>query len=241
MRKQIKEIGAKLPPGHPQYALVQQAYAAFRCDKPQDTESCTCCMDPDIRADFFGPDIDALPLYYVQDWYSGAYAPPLSHALWAYLLPRVMEVVLCGEEPSGIGIEVTLRGATGDPALWTQAQWQVLDAFQRAVFQMPPNAYQWSLDALICAFVRGGWSVEALWAQVLHWPDADLVRRLHRDWCCNGSLSIGVTAFWGKDMQMHARYRDPALADRFEMFAYACDAPVLADQALQVAEAMRRG
>jgi hypothetical protein len=240
MRKQTKDIGAKLPPGHPQYDLITRIYAAFRRDKPPNTGMCSCCMEPEIQADFFTPDLKDLPLYYVRDWYNGAYAPPLPHALWAYLLPRVMEVVLCGEEPSGIGIEVTFRGATGDPTLWTQAQWNLLDAFQRAVFRMQPKNYDWSLDALICTFTKGGWSAEALWDQVLDWPDADLVRRLYRDWCGYGYLSIGVTAFWGEDMQMQARYRDPDLASRIEVFAYSCDDSQLAEQAMQVAEAIRR-
>ncbi len=241
MRKTTKEIGARLPPDHPQVDLVVRAYAAFRCDKPQDPAVCSCCIDPKLRADFFSPDIEEMPLYYVQEWYAAAAVNPLPHALWTYLLPRVMEVVLCGEEPSGIGIEVTFRGETGKAELWSPEQWQVLDDFQRAVFQMQPEKYQWSLDDLICTFAKGGWSAEALWAQVLGWPDAVLAERLHRDWKGYHALSIRVSPFWQGDSRMHDRYFDPELGHRMEVFAYQCEDAKLAEKALLVAEAIRGG
>ena len=156
-----------------------------------------------------------------------------------YLLPRVLEVVACGEDPSCLGIEVTFRAVTGDPALWTPVQWQVLDAFQRAIFRMQPPAMAWTIDELLCAFSSGGWAQETLWAQVLDWPVATLVRRLHRDWGGGAQLGVWSTAFWNGDARMYARYLDPALYARIEDFALCCDDAELAGQAMQVADAIQ--
>lgn len=76
MRAQ-QDIGAKLPADHPLYCLVQSAYRVFRCDKPQETGVCSCCIDPQIMADFFRPDIEKLPFFYLRDWYFGTYTHPL--------------------------------------------------------------------------------------------------------------------------------------------------------------------
>ena len=238
--KAAQEIGAKLAVDHPLYGLIQSAYAVFRCDRPQDTGVCACCTAPQIMADFFRPEIADLPFSYLRDWYHGTFARPMPQALWAYMLPRVMEVVAFGEDPSFHGIELMFRAVTGDPALWTPAQWQVLDAFQRAMFRMQPPAVGWAIDDLLCAFSLGGWPQDALWAQVLDWPDATLVRRLHRDWGGGQQLVIWTTAFWNGDSTIYARYLDSAFYARIEDFALRCDDVVLAGQAIQVADAIQR-
>jgi len=135
---------------------------------------------------------------------------------------------------------LTFRAATGYPALWTPAQWQVLDAFKRATFQMQPPAVGWTIDELLCAFSSGGWAQDALWAQVLDWPDDVLIRRLHRDWGSGAQMAVWSTAFWDGDARMYARYLDPVLYARIEDFALRCDDALLAEKARQVADAIQR-
>src|SRR3569832_237311 len=128
-RQPAEPVGVKLLPGHPFFELIDEAYRVFTCSTPTSIEVCACCTDPDIRADFFKPPIRQLPLSYIRDWYCGAYEPSgVAQKTWTYLLPRILEILAAGEDPSPVGTEVSLnRFDTGNPANWSKAEWRILD------------------------------------------------------------------------------------------------------------------
>jgi len=79
-------------------------------------------MYPKIRKDFFNHGQADIPLNYINDWFFAAADIPLNKDKWRFVLPRILEVLASGEEPSSsIGIEVSLsRFATGDKKNWSE-------------------------------------------------------------------------------------------------------------------------
>ncbi|MBO9575476.1 MAG: hypothetical protein J7494_07065 [Sphingobium sp.] len=222
-RKQPHLPEAMLPPGHPLSDIVEEAYRTFSYPTPKSTEVCeACCMNTKIAADFFNPPIRALPLTYLQDWYSAAYSPNgVSKQIWGYLLPRILEMLAANEDVCHVGIEVVLkRFDTGNPAHWTRGEWQVLDAFQRAYLGFQMMREEDHLDDVVCMFRLGGWPLDALLAQVTSAPAALIARRLWADWC-DGLESIWTTAFWEKsdNARMLDFYTSRELYDRMEALA----------------------
>lgn len=219
------EPGAKVPPGHPFFALIAEAYRVFDRPKPQDVDVCTeCCMPKAMAADFFRLDIAELSLDYLTEWFGAACATEgVRQDVWAYLLPRTLEVLAAGMEPHYVGIEISLsRFDTGNPAHWSHAQWNVLDRFQRQFLQTVTSRHH-SLDDTLCMFRLGGWQLSDLLAQVLAMPDEEIVGRLWQDWCdgydANGY--VWTTPFWKKDDEAIVSdfYRSDALLDRVEAIA----------------------
>lgn len=226
-KRQDKQIdpGAKVPRGHPFHDLIEEAYRVFAGPKPQDVDVCTeCCMTKAMAADFFRPDIGDLSLAYLREWF-GAACPTegVRQDIWAYLLPRTLEVLSAGEEPKNVGVEVSLsRFDTGNPALWSNEQWRLLDRFQRQFLQTVTSRYH-SLDDTLCMFRLGGWQLDDLLSQVLAMPDEEIVGRLWRDWC-EGFGACGcvwTTNFWEKDDEARVSefYKSDALHDRIEAIA----------------------
>lgn len=219
------EPGAKVPPGHPFHDLIEEAYRTFAGPKPQDVDVCTeCCMSKAMAADFFRPDIAELPLEYLTEWFGAACATEgVRKDVWAYLLPRTLEVLATGVEPNYVGVEISLsRFDTGNPARWSHEQWSVLDRFQRLFLHTATSRHH-ALDDILCMFRRGGWPLEDLLAQVTAMADEEIVERLWRDWCGEYDAygSISTTPFWEKDDQRRIMdfYRSEALRDRFESVA----------------------
>lgn len=217
---------AKLMQGHPFFDLIEEAYRVFKCPAPKSTEVCIeCCMDPYIEKHFFDPPIRELPLYYVQDWYDAAYQPPgVAKSTWAYLLPRILEILACGEDASRAAIEVSLnRFQTGNPARWTEKQWSVLDRFQRQ-FLSAGNREDAELDDMLCMFRLAGWQLTDLLSQVDAMPPEWLARQLWHGWCAHrvpGREDVWVTAFWeGSDpTTVYDYYTSSSLYDRMVALA----------------------
>lgn len=219
------EPGAKMPPGHPFFALIAEAYRVFDRPKPQDVDVCTeCCMPKAMAADFFRPDIAELPFAYLSTWFGSAFPQGgVNQHIWSYLLPRTLEVIALGEEPYVVGIELSLSPFdTGNPGHWSAAQWSVLDRFQRLFLNTVTSRHH-ALDDILCMFRRGGWPLEDLLAQVTAMADEEIVERLWRDWCGEYDAygSISTTSFWEKDEQRRIMdfYRSGTLRDRFESVA----------------------
>lgn len=186
-RKNPTDPGAKMPPGHPFFDLIEEAYRAFDGYKPSDVDVCTiCCLPKAIEADFFRPNIKDLPLHYLREWFGAACATEgVRKDIWSYLLPRTIEVLAMGEEPKNVGIEVSLsRFDTGNPSHWSDKQWSVLDRFQRQFLQSSsPSTGAWryhTLDDIICMFTLGGWQLDDLLSQVMSMADEQLVERLYQ-------------------------------------------------------------
>lgn len=243
-RKQLKPVKAKLDPDHPFYALIEQAFEVFDYPKPMQTGVCqNCCMYPEVEKDFLNPDIRDLPLHYVRDWFFAAFeGEGISRRTWGYLLPRILEILAAGEDPASVAREVSLsRFETGVRAHWSEAEWAVLDQFQRAYLErekIPNSDY---LDDTICMFGLAGWPLQGLLDQVTSWSDEVLVNRFWHDWC-KGRPSIWITAFWDEEGQKTVRqyYSSPELTERIEAYALAADTPVgMAEKALDVAAVMR--
>lgn len=205
--------------------IVEQAYRVFAGPKPPTTGVCErCCMTAAIEADFFNPDIHELPFSYINDWFCAACAcDGIPMSTWSYLLPRILDMLAVGEEPSMTGLAVTLsRFDSGNPQNWTSEQWSVLDAFQRSYLRWYIENGPDFLDEAVCMFRRGGWPLEGLLEQLLSVPDDVLAARLWRDWCNDGwHGAIWVTAFWeGKENgQMFEFYTSVELHNRMTALA----------------------
>lgn len=75
-REPSEPIAARVPPGHPFFAIIEEAYRVFAYPRPRNIGVCEgCCMDAGIEARFFDPPVRQLPLNYVQDWYFAACDP----------------------------------------------------------------------------------------------------------------------------------------------------------------------
>jgi hypothetical protein len=196
-------LKAKVAAGHPFFDLIEEAYRVFDYPKPSSTEVCQhCCMDSKIEAAFFNPPIRQLPLEYVRDWYGAAYDPKtgIAKTTWAYLLPRLLEILATDEDLGGAGLEVSLsRFDTGNSKNWSIKEWAVLDRFQRMFLHHRIGNTKEFLDDVVCMFKLGGWALDDLTDQVEAAPSEKLAARLWNDWyagCAPGRENIWVTAFW---------------------------------------------
>ena len=238
-RKPAKPLEGKVTPDNPFFGIVQEAYTVFDYDKPTETGVCIgCCMEPEIEADFYRPEIADMPFHYVRDWFFAACNPGLSKRIWGYLLPRVLEVMACDLDPASVGLEVSLyRFPTGDRQQWSDAEWDVLDRFQRLFLIQSITSEHNYLDDVLCLFGIAGWPLEDLFAQVIALPDKELVERLWSDWCI-GRPSVWITAFWegGGNTAAYEFYTSSAMRDRMERIALdETTDPNLAEKAMDVA------
>lgn len=230
------------------FDLIEEAYRVFDTYKPNDVEVCTtCCMDAAIAADFFKPDIRDLPLEYLSDWYGSAYSPDgVGRHIWTYLLPRVLEVLAAGENPSNTGIELVFdRYDTGKPDQWSGPQWEILDRFQRVfVVARLPVREDWPgsvLDDTLCMFRRGGWPLHGLMEQLENLPTSLLATRLWCDWCSHRADggTINMSPFWHNPERdtVYGFYTSEGLRSRLESLALADETPFeLANMASRVVE-----
>lgn len=244
MRKPRPPIEAKIPDGHAFFAIIEDAYRVFAYPKPTSTEVCElCCMDAGIASDFFNPPIRELPLKYVQDWFSAAYSGEgITKETWAYLLPRILEILASGEDASVTALEVSLkRFDTGNPEEWSSEEWAVLDRFQRKFLRHKIESGHDALDDVVCMFKLAGWPLDSLLKQVASMPNAVLTQRLWRDWCAGcvpGRESVWITAFWeGSDNStVFDFYTSPEISGRIQALAFADDTEAeLAAKAMAVA------
>ena len=241
-------LKAKVSAGHPFFDIIEEAYRVFAYPKPSSIEVCrNCCMDPTIEADFFNPPIRQLPLEYVRDWYFAAYEENgVAKATWAYLLPRLMEILATGEELSYNGIEVSLgRFDTGNPKNWSSKEWAVLDRFQRVFLERHIANTEGHLDDVICMFRLGGWDLDDLMNQVKAAPSEHLATRLWNDWaewCGPAREGIWTTAFWKAEdeARMLDFYTSNELYEKMEALALDdCTDPAIAAKASAVASNIR--
>ncbi len=247
--RQPNAIEAKLTPDSPLFDIVEKAYRVFAYPKPKSTGVCKhCCMYPEIEKDFFNPAIRELPLRYVRDWYSAAYDPKgVPKETWAYLLPRLLEILAAGEGVSDTAIEVSLsRFETGNRQNWSQEEWEVLDNFQRTYLRHRIEQGDDPLDDILCMFSLAGWELRGMLNQVSSTSDKVLVQRLWNDWCRGcipGREDIWVTAFWeGRgNSGAHGFYTSKVLYDRIAALALADDTDAdLAAKAAAVAMVIER-
>lgn len=241
-------LRAKLSGDHRFFQIIEEAYDVFSYPKPDSIEVCqSCCMNGMIEADFFNPPIRQLPLEYVQEWYLGAYAPQgVAKATWAYLLPRLLEILASGETVAHVGLEVSLsRFDTGNLKNWSTNEWDVLDRFQRLFLQHRLEDTTDFLDDVVCMFRLAGWSLDDLKAQLESTSSQTLALRLWNDWCAwplPGSEGIWVSAFWQspEDRDILDFYTSDRLYEKMASLALDDDTqPDLAAKALDVVCVMR--
>ena len=242
-------LTAKVSAGHPFFDLIEEAYRVFDYPTPSSTGVCQyCCMNSKIEADFFNPPIRQLPLEYIQDWYWAAYEEKgVPKATWAYLLPRLLEILAAGEDLSTNALEVGLsRFDTGNSKNWSTKEWAVLDRFQRMFLQHSIENGVDHLDDVICMFKLGGWPLDELLDQIEAIPSEKLAICLWKDWCAwraEGQEDVWMTAFWEDEAdraKMHDFYLSDRLYDKINALAVDVDTdPELAIKALAVAIVMR--
>lgn len=246
------EMEVRIQPGHPFFAIIEEAYRAFAVPPPSSLGVHDYAMDAAVRRDLLTLPSAQLPYRHVRDWYFAEVDPTgVPRSTWTYLLPRVLEILAAGQPVSEISLEISLsRFATGNPDNWSAAQWAVLDRFQRLYLQRAMDRGEASaiyrsgdrLDAVLCMFRLGDWPLDCLLEQLAAMPDALLADRLWRDWCEGsppGCEAVEITTFWPDEDReaIRAWYTSPALRARMEALAMADDTPAeLAEQALAVAE-----
>lgn len=246
------EDEARIQPGHPFFAIIEEAYRAFAVPPPSGLGIYDWGMDAAVRQDLLTLPSAQLPYRHIRDWYFAEVDPAgVPRSTWAYLLPRVLEILAMGRPVSEISLEVSLaRFETGNPDNWSKAQWAVLDRFQRLYLSRAMNRGEASsiylsgdrLDDVLCMFRLGGWPLDRLLEQLAAMPDALLAARLWHDWCEGtppGREAVWITSFWSDaDMaEVRTWYTSPLLLARMEALALADGTPSrLAEQALAVAE-----
>ncbi len=218
--KHQKQSNGKVGDNSPFFELIQKAYKVFDQASPKDLGVCDCCMYPEIRKDFSNHKQNKLPLNYVNDWFFAAADDPLDKSIWCFLLPRVLEILASGEDPSTTAIEVSLnRFRTGDANNWSEKEWEVLDKFQRLFlsrFDLRPDE---CLDDIICMFASAGWPTEELFSQILNLPTDVLVTKLWDDWCNFANPSIWITTFWEKEIIPKQFYASKNLLNKVTDYA----------------------
>lgn len=234
-------VDGKVDSDSPFYDLVQIAYRVFK-QAPTEHGVCECCMYRKIRNDFFNHGQANLPLHYVQDWFFAAADIPLNKSAWRFVLPRILEILASGQEPSNIGIEVSLsRFDTGNASNWSKEEWAVLDAFQKLFLSESQQRIDDRLDDAVCMFASAGWSSDDLFSQVLEWPAENLVAKLWEDWCNYPNPNIWITAFWNSEQEPRAFYTSQALQEKITNFAL-CEntASNLSKKAIEVSDLITR-
>lgn len=209
--------------------VVEAAFHVFKTDKPTKIGVCeNCCMYAKVEADFFNPDIRDLPDHYLQDWFFAAADIPLAKNIWAYLLPRVLEMLVAGKEPATVGIEVSLsRFPTGVPDNWNDDQWRVLDRFHQLFLDRQKTNSDDFLDDIFCMFGNAGFSNTRSIAIVSAWSDEELTLKLWQDCCAQGTHGIWGSTFWdnGTGQDVYDWHRSSALYERLTNYALRDDTP----------------
>jgi hypothetical protein len=184
-------------------AAIDEAWRVFAIPAPATTGVCEhCCMDPKIEAEFLKRPARDLPLDYVRDWYFAAFTDAIGHNHVAWFLPRVMELLLAGEELATVGHEVVFQRLprTGFPACWSTEEVAVVQRFATQYFaallvDAIPNA-DTDLDSWLCMFGIGNIDIDPLLRLMDALPDDVLAEKLHRMWWHGSWGEISVDAFW---------------------------------------------
>jgi len=234
----------KISPENPYWDLIQEAYSVFRVPIPQDLEVCNMCCMPDEQQDVMKQYVSQnIPLHLVREWYSAATNYPVSQNLWLYILPRTLEILAIGENPTH-SLEIALsRYPAGERKNWNEAQWQVLDTFQKKFIQTDMSSYSSSsghhtLDEKLCMFSSSGWNNDDLFDQVYNLPIQKLIEILYKDWVSDTSYPhIWVTSFWKNPEETELKWSAKILRDRLFDYGMAADSPKhLSDQALDLVD-----
>ena len=155
----------KISPENPYWDLIQEAYSVFRVPIPQDLEVCNMCCMPDEQQDVMKQYVSQnIPLHLVREWYSAATNYPVSQNLWLYILPRTLEILAIGENPTH-SLEIALsRYPAGERKNWNEAQWQVLDTFQKKFIQTDMSSYSSSPHIWVTSFWKNPEETELKWS-----------------------------------------------------------------------------
>lgn len=234
----------KISPENPFWDLIQEAYSVFRVPIPQDLEVCNMCCMPDEQQDEMKQHVSQnIPLHLIREWYSAATNYPVSQNLWQYILPRTLEILAIGEKPTH-SLEIVLsRYPAGERKNWTEAQWRVLDVFQKKFIQTDVSSYSspsycHTLDEKLCMFSNSGWNKDDLFAQVYELPIQKLIETLYNDWASDSTYpQIWVTTFWKNREEIELKWSAKILQDRLFDYGMAEDSPkYLSDQALDLVD-----
>ncbi|HRE90569.1 MAG TPA: hypothetical protein PK095_15665 [Myxococcota bacterium] len=184
-------------------ALVDEAYRSFRGPAPSQAGVCTgCCMEPERARALLAMPVRNISLELMREWMDAATASDFPGETWRHLLPRILELLASGEDPTFVGQEVSLRRGRG--VAMSGEQREILDRFQAATLAEVAATRPGDLDTTLCMFVLGGWEPETLAAQLAALPDEVFVPALHQAWC--GSMGEPLwTSFWEKESRARMR------------------------------------
>ncbi|MHA3976417.1 hypothetical protein ACW9UR_01915 [Halovulum sp. GXIMD14794] len=180
--------------------LIDAAYTHFACPAPPTTGVCRgCCMDPDIEADFLDHAPRDLPEEHLEDWYFAAYAPDLSRAHMAWLLPRILDLLAFAPGFPRQGAETALNRLplTGFPEDWPPKDVVLLRQAGLAIFARR-LAEGGDVDEWLCCFGEAGLDLAPFFAHLDALGDDRLLTILTRAWPTRPGAAIPFSAFWAR-------------------------------------------
>ena len=132
-------------------------------------------------------------------------------------MPRIAEILACGLDVYGIGIETALdRFETGNADKWTEQQWDAISAFQKSLLENHGIFKNESPLDILCMFTRAGWNLDDMTDQILGWPDDELI---HFFWVNGLADDYGISgegALWPKGVSMRAFLKAESFLSRLE-------------------------
>lgn len=209
--------------------IVEEAWRLVDVAHPGSHQACkTCCMSAGHNHEFLAVPARELSLDFLNGWFLSAYYGPASPGLARYLLPRLMQATVRGEDLV-YGLEMALsRLRTGDGDFWTDAESDLITRFRRAFLEAMRGALRdGMLDDSLCMFIMDGHDAPQILADVWAWSDGDLIDRLHHDWCGLRHPRIYQTSFWDDAgrIPVYAWYTGQPMQDRILGVCVDDDAP----------------
>lgn len=208
--------------------VVEEAYRVFDFPVPDSHGVCVnCCMDPKTEKNFLNVPIREMPSDYLNDWFHGAVGPGefVEKGLWGYLLPRILQMLVNGEDPATIGIQLSLnRFPTGSRDEWTDQQWAVLKRFHKLFLDRQKTVPTPDpLDDIICMFDDANFQGQASIAVLEAWETEELTLKLWHEWCQNNGYEVFFSSSWRNNSRQEIKnwYHSKKLFNR--IFAFGSD------------------
>lgn len=181
---------------------IAQAYRAFAVPTPASLGVCNCglCLDPDLERTMLRKQPADLTLDEVREWLSAEFRDTMNRQLIAWIMPRVLDLLVDGAEVEVVGNEVALRRLrnAGFPDEWTLAQVAAVISACHPALDRHVAARSPDFDGLLCMIANSGLNISPFLARLDAVPDDTLVELLRIDLVPARSRSIWRRAKAGR-------------------------------------------